>query len=603
MAAVAVAAAAGALAAVRANNAKKTYSMYTHESPWHNVPYSPPRRMVDEPLDWITITCLEELYHLGKEVALPRSFGELKKIGATTYGATYVRVSNVQGAEINDIRVVRVWDRVVFSPPKGDEESIARVTITCLEKADVVGEELLVLPHHSLEELKEVGVKKYGASFTRVLSEEGYEINDIRVVRDGDQIVFTRQVEESIVRVKATCLEKGDAAEKLLVIPRCLEKLKEVGVKIYGAPFVKVLSEDGNEINDIRVVKNWDRVVFASHKPAEESSVRVTITCLEKGDDAEELVVLLRSLEDLKHIGVKKYGASFTRVLNEEGNEINDIRAVKDGDQIVFSCQKRALEVMFKCLEKGVDVGEFMPLPSSIEELKGIGVKKYGAPFVRVLNKQGNEINDIRVLRDNDRIVFASTRESRVTITCPEKGDDAGKLMVLPRSFEELKWVGVKIYGASFVRVLTEKGNEINDINMVRDNDHIIFATYKRDEESNAQKHVEESNAHKWIEELNEHDKITCFAMLSEMWQSMIKGNEINDIDKVIDGTSVVFASCKGDGDGDGDEDEDEESNAQSNAQNWVEEFNEPDKINCIAMLSEMWYSMVKTYKYILFGK
>ncbi|KAL1547759.1 RAC-alpha serine/threonine-protein kinase [Salvia divinorum] len=475
--AAAAAAAAGALAAVRANNAKGPCDNY-YKSFWDDVPCNPAwmtSAMVYEPIDWITITCLEKGDDMRKQVVLPRSFEELKQIGVTTYGAPFVKsIEHVAG-------------------------------------------ELLVLPQ-TLEELKEVGVKAYGAPFVRVLSEEGYEINDIRVVRDGDQIVFARQAEESIVRVTATCLEKGDAAGKLLVIPRSLEKLKEVGVKIYGAPFVRVLSEEGNEIDDIQMVRNWDRIVFASHKLADESIVRVTITCLEKDDDAEKFLQLPRSLEELKGVGLKIYGAPFVRVLSEEGNEINDIRVVRDGDRIVFASQKRAedstVHVLYRCWEKGDDEGKLLLLPSSIQELKGVGVKRYGAPFVRVLNQQGIEINDIRVLRYGERIVFASPKDSRVTITCPEKGDVVGKLMVLPHSFEELKWVGVKIYGVSFVRVLSKKGNEINDINMVRDNDRILFATYKGDEESNAQK---------WVEESNEPVKITCLSILSEIWHSMIQ--------------------------------------------------------------------------------
>lgn len=169
---------------------------------------------------------------------------------------------------------------------------------------------------------------------------------------------------------------------------------------------------------------------------------------------------------------------------------------------------------MATSLKNGDAAGKLLVVPRCLEKLKEVGVKIYGAPFVRVLNKQGNEINDIWVIREYDRIVFASTRESRVTIT---KGDDAGKLMVLPRSFEELKWVGVKIYGASFVRVLTQKGNEINHIDEVKDDTRVVFASYKGDEESYKGDENAHSTAQKWVEEFNQPDKITCVAMLSEM--------------------------------------------------------------------------------------
>lgn len=65
---------------------------------------------------------------------------------------------------------------------------------------------------------------------------------------------------------------------------------------------------------------------------------------------------------------------------------------------------------------------------------------------------------------------------ARITVTCPEKGDIAGKLVMCPRSFEELKEIGVKRYGASFVRVLSKEGAEIDDIEVVRDGDRLAFA-------------------------------------------------------------------------------------------------------------------------------
>lgn len=64
----------------------------------------------------------------------------------------------------------------------------ARVLITCPEKAGAW--EMLIVRPHSFEELKEIGLKRFGASFTRVLDEEGAEIDDIRVVRDNGRVVF-----------------------------------------------------------------------------------------------------------------------------------------------------------------------------------------------------------------------------------------------------------------------------------------------------------------------------------------------------------------------------------------------------------------------------
>ncbi|XP_042038065.1 uncharacterized protein LOC121783944 isoform X2 [Salvia splendens] len=162
-------------------------------------------------------------------------------------------------------------------------------------------------------------------------------------------------------------------------------------------------------------------------------------------------LVLPSSFEELKHVGMQIYGASFSRVLLDSGAEIDDIRVVRNGDLIVFA-----------------------------EETK-------------VLNEEGNGISD----------KWAKESNAWITITCLEKGDVAGKLLVLPCSFMELKQIGVKIYGAIFVRVLDEKRVEINDIHVLRNGDRVNFVSQKRVEESHAQKRAKESNARKRVEKSN----------------------------------------------------------------------------------------------------
>ncbi|XP_057787651.1 potassium channel AKT1-like isoform X2 [Salvia miltiorrhiza] len=77
-----------------------------------------------------------------------------------------------------------------------------------------------------------------------------------------------------------------------------------------------------------------------------------------------------------------------------------------------------------------------------------------------------------------DDTLLSSVEEApaRITVTCPEKGDVGGKLVVRPGSLEELKEMGAKRYGASFVRVLGKGGAEIDDIQVVRDGDRLAFA-------------------------------------------------------------------------------------------------------------------------------
>lgn len=64
-----------------------------------------------------------------------------------------------------------------------------------------------------------------------------------------------------------------------------------------------------------------------------------------------------------------------------------------------------------------------------------------------------------------------------MTLSCPEKGEVAGKLVLLPHSLEELLDVGAKKFGFSPSKVLTKEGAEIEDIELIRDGDHLLLAT------------------------------------------------------------------------------------------------------------------------------
>ncbi|VFQ78742.1 unnamed protein product [Cuscuta campestris] len=65
----------------------------------------------------------------------------------------------------------------------------------------------------------------------------------------------------------------------------------------------------------------------------------------------------------------------------------------------------------------------------------------------------------------------------RVTVSCPEKGDAAGKVVLLPETFQELLQIGVKKYGFLPSKILSKSGAEIDDIVLIRDDDHLVFAS------------------------------------------------------------------------------------------------------------------------------
>lgn len=71
--------------------------------------------------------------------------------------------------------------------------------------------------------------------------------------------------------------------------------------------------------------------------------------------------------------------------------------------------------------------------------------------------------------------VKSVSRPTRVTISCPEKGEVAGKLVLLPESFQELLEIGSKKFGIVATKVVCKDGAEIDDIEVIRDGDHLVF--------------------------------------------------------------------------------------------------------------------------------
>ncbi|AQK96969.1 Potassium channel AKT1 [Zea mays] len=65
----------------------------------------------------------------------------------------------------------------------------------------------------------------------------------------------------------------------------------------------------------------------------------------------------------------------------------------------------------------------------------------------------------------------------RVTIGCPEKGNAAGKLVLLPRSMTELLELGARKFGFKPTKVLTTGGAEIDEVELIRDGDHVVLVS------------------------------------------------------------------------------------------------------------------------------
>ncbi|CAN0838212.1 Potassium channel AKT6 [Linum grandiflorum] len=72
---------------------------------------------------------------------------------------------------------------------------------------------------------------------------------------------------------------------------------------------------------------------------------------------------------------------------------------------------------------------------------------------------------------------FTTSPPPRVTVSCPEKGDASGKLILLPNSLDEILEIGSNKFGFTASKILTKEGAHIEDIDLIRDGDHIMLSS------------------------------------------------------------------------------------------------------------------------------
>ncbi|CAM8961567.1 unnamed protein product [Rhodiola kirilowii] len=81
--------------------------------------------------------------------------------------------------------------------------SSARITIQCRGMGES-GRKLVLLPE-SIQELLRIGNRKFGINATRVTTEEGVEVDDIEVIRDGDSLIL---VADNALKLKTLLVSK-----------------------------------------------------------------------------------------------------------------------------------------------------------------------------------------------------------------------------------------------------------------------------------------------------------------------------------------------------------------------------------------------------------
>lgn len=82
--------------------------------------------------------------------------------------------------------------------------------------------------------------------------------------------------------------------------------------------------------------------------------------------------------------------------------------------------------------------------------------------------------NNERKSNQNAESVRGQNR-ARVTVSFPETGETARKLVLLPESLQELLEIGLKKFGFLPNKVLNKDRAEIDTMEIIRDGDHLIF--------------------------------------------------------------------------------------------------------------------------------
>ncbi|KAG0464103.1 hypothetical protein HPP92_020172 [Vanilla planifolia] len=67
------------------------------------------------------------------------------------------------------------------------------------------------------------------------------------------------------VRITISCPEKPDASAKLVLVPRTLEELLAIGAKKFGFRPDRVVAEDGADVDDVRLIRDGDRLLLVSN--------------------------------------------------------------------------------------------------------------------------------------------------------------------------------------------------------------------------------------------------------------------------------------------------------------------------------------------------
>ncbi|XP_024629742.1 potassium channel AKT1 [Medicago truncatula] len=117
--------------------------------------------------------------------------------------------------------------------------------------------------------------------------------------------------------------------------------------------------------------------------------------------------------------------------------------------------------------------GPFIGIPQSEPSIQASPQRRKVSPF-------RNSFFGMIAAANRDKVGSPSSQSStapiRVMLSCQEKSEHPKRLVFLPKSLQELLDVGAKKFDFSPTKILTEDGAEVEEINLIREGDHLILA-------------------------------------------------------------------------------------------------------------------------------
>ncbi|XP_057428339.1 potassium channel AKT1-like isoform X2 [Lotus japonicus] len=125
----------------------------------------------------------------------------------------------------------------------------------------------------------------------------------------------------------------------------------------------------------------------------------------------------------------------------------------------------------------GISQGSILPNQELSDNRQRRKVNPFRNSFFWMMSAANHDKNDSSTSVTNHATpTNVSELSARVTLSCPEKGENAKKLVFLPKSFQELLHIGAKKFDFSPTKLLTKEGAQVEDINVIRDGDYLILA-------------------------------------------------------------------------------------------------------------------------------